>query len=73
MPLLSQFSDYDPEAFFREFESSATHFQSPKVDWTWLVKPKLNGKALSVLDNMQDNTDYDVVKDAILTDKTSAT
>ena len=67
LPLLPQFSDYDPEAFFREFESSATHFQLPKEDWKWLVKPKLNGKALSVLDRVQDNTDYDVVKDAILT------
>lgn len=67
LPLLPQFSDYDPEAFFREFESSATHFQLPKEDWTWVLKPKLTGKARSVLDRVQDNTNYEVVKSAILT------
>lgn len=66
LPLLPQFSDYDPEVFFTEFEASATHFQLPKEDWTWLIKPKLNGKALSVLDRVENNTDYDVVKKAIL-------
>lgn len=66
LPLMPQFSDYDPEAFFREFESSAIHFDLPKEDWTWLVKPKLNGKALAVLDNIEDNSDYEVVKSAIL-------
>ncbi|XP_050705709.1 uncharacterized protein LOC126991056 [Eriocheir sinensis] len=66
LPLMPQFSDYDPEAFFREFESSAIHFDLPKEDWPWLVKPKLNGKALAVLDNIEDNSDYEVVKSAIL-------
>ena len=66
LPLFPQFSDYDPEVFFTEFEASATHFQLTKEDWTWLIKPKLNGKALSVLDRVENNTDYDVVKKAIL-------
>ena len=66
LPLLPQFSDYGPEAFFREFESSATHFDLPKEDWTWLLKPKLNGKALAVLDRAEDNANYEVVKSAIL-------
>lgn len=66
LPLMPQFSDYDPEAFFREFESSATHFDLPKEDRIWLVKPKLNGKALAVLDRVEDNSDYEVVKSAIL-------
>ena len=49
------------------------HFQLSREDWTWLVKPKLNGKALSALDRVPYNTDYDVVKDAILTAYTVTT
>ncbi|XP_076057166.1 uncharacterized protein LOC143034680 [Oratosquilla oratoria] len=44
--LIPTFPDSDPESFFREFESTALHFEIPKPDWVWLIKPKLSDKAL---------------------------
>ncbi|XP_042877134.1 uncharacterized protein LOC122256474 [Penaeus japonicus] len=61
------FSESNPEVFFREFESTAKHFNWPKDHWIWLVKPKLTGKAVKVCEGLEDNTDYDEVKTAILT------
>lgn len=52
--------------FFHEFESSATHFELPKEDWTWLLKPKFTPKALTILNGLENNTDYDLVKKGIL-------
>lgn len=64
--LLPAFSEKNPEAFFREFESTASHFQWPEEHWVWLLKPKLVDKALEVCDGIHDNTDYVEVKKAIL-------
>ena len=64
--LLPSFPDEDPEAFFREFESTANHFDIPQTDWVWLIKPKLSEKALTVTNNIENNTDYTTVKEAIL-------
>ncbi|XP_076032461.1 uncharacterized protein LOC143020183 [Oratosquilla oratoria] len=64
--LIPTFPDRDPESFFREFESTALHFEIPKPDWVWLIKPKLSDKALKVCNNVDDNTNYDEVKVAIL-------
>ncbi|XP_076028445.1 uncharacterized protein LOC143017540 [Oratosquilla oratoria] len=64
--LIPTFPDSDPESFFREFESTALHFEIPKPDWVWLIKPKLSDKALKVCNNVDDNTNYDEVKVAIL-------
>lgn len=58
LPLLPQFSDYDPDVFFREFESSRAEHGGQA--------PKLNGKSLCVLNRVQDNTDYEVVKNVTL-------
>ena len=64
--LLPSFPNDDPEAFFREFESTAKHFEIPQADWVWLIKPKLSEKALTVCNNIENNTDFDTVKGAIL-------
>ena len=64
--LLPAFSEKNPEAFFREFESTASHFQWPEEHWVWLLKPKLVDRALEVCDGIRDNTDYVEVKKAIL-------
>lgn len=66
LPLLPQFSDKDPDTFFGEFESSAEHFELPREDWTWLLKPKLSPKALTILNGLENATDYDLVKSGIL-------
>ncbi|XP_076043849.1 uncharacterized protein LOC143026944 [Oratosquilla oratoria] len=64
--LIPTFPDSDPESFFREFESTTLHFEITKPDWVWLIKPKLSDKALKVCNNVDDNTNYDEVKVAIL-------
>ena len=64
--LIPSFPDSDPESFFREFESTARHFEIPKPDWVWLIKPKLSDKALKVCNNVDNNTNYDDVKKTIL-------
>ncbi|XP_037776259.1 uncharacterized protein LOC119573219 [Penaeus monodon] len=60
------FAEDNPEGFFREFETIAKHFNWPEEHWVWLIKPKLSGKALKVCENLNDNTDYEEVKCAIL-------
>jgi len=60
------FAEDNPEGFFREFETIAKHFKWPEEHWVWLIKPKLSGKALKVCENLNDNTDYEEVKCAIL-------
>lgn len=59
--LVPQFHDTDPEAFFREFESTANHFEIKEEDWVWLIKPKLSDKALTVCTNIEDHADYENV------------
>lgn len=66
LKLIPAFSEKKPEVFFREFETTATHFQWPKEHWVWLLKPKLVDRALEVCDGIHDNTDYEEVKKAIL-------
>lgn len=66
MNILPTFSDDDSESVFREFETSASHLELPREDWTWLIKPKLTKKALTVLGGIENNTDYDLVKTTIL-------
>jgi len=64
--LTPAFAEDNPEGFFREFETIAKHFKWPEEHWVWLIKPKLTGKALKVCENLNDNTDYEEVKCAIL-------
>lgn len=56
--LVPAFSESNPESFFREFESTTSHFGWPKDHWVWLVKPKLVGKAVNVCEGIENNTDY---------------
>ncbi|XP_063856826.1 uncharacterized protein LOC135098416 [Scylla paramamosain] len=65
LSLLPQFSDKDPETFFGQFEDTAVHFELPREDWPWLLKPKLSQKALTILNGLENNTDYDCVKQGI--------
>lgn len=53
--LLPSFTEANPEAFFREFEATASHYEIPEDDWIWLVKPKLHGKAVRVCEGIHDN------------------
>lgn len=64
--LILAFSEDNPEAFFREFETTASHFMRPKEHWAWLIKPKLVGKGITVCEGIEDNTDYSEVKEAII-------
>lgn len=64
--LLPTFTEKNPDAFFRQFETTAEHFEWPKEHWVWLLKPKLVGKSIDVYDGVHDNTNYEEVKKAIL-------
>ncbi|XP_071548915.1 uncharacterized protein [Panulirus ornatus] len=64
--LLPIFTEMNPEAFFRQFETTAEHFKWPKEHWVWLLKPKLVGKAVDVCDEIHDITNYEEIKEAIL-------
>ena len=64
--LIPVFSENNPEAFFKEFESVAKHFEIPASDWVWLIKPKLVGKAIKAYEGIENNTDYEEVKKAVL-------
>lgn len=66
LKLVPMFMEDNPEAFFKEFECTASHFKWPKEHWLWLVRPKLKGKAITVCDRLEDNTNYDHVKETIL-------
>ncbi|XP_063847248.1 uncharacterized protein LOC135092563 [Scylla paramamosain] len=66
LSLLPRFSDKDPETFFGQFEDTAVHFELPREDWPWLLKPKLSQKALTIVNGLENNTDYDCVKQGIL-------
>ena len=43
--LVPNFTEYDPEDYFRLFEETAEHLNWPEEQWIWLIKPKLSGKA----------------------------
>lgn len=63
------FTESNPDFFFffREYESTALHFNRPKDHYIWLVKLKFTGKAIKVCEVLENNTDYDEVKTAMLT------
>ena len=63
--LIPAFSEQNPDAFFREFENTANHFGWPQEHWVWLVKPKLVGKAVTVCEGVENNTDYTSIKETI--------
>ena len=60
------FTDYDPEDYFKTFEETASHLQWPQDQWVWLLRPKLTGKAAKVCRHLENTTDYESVKQAIL-------
>ncbi len=64
--LVSPFNEQDPDSYFRHFEKTALHLKWPKVQWTWLLQTKLIGKAAIVYNNLDNNDDYDIVKETIL-------
>ena len=64
--LVPAFTDYDPEDYFKTFEETALHLNWPRDQWVWLLRPKLTGKAAKVCRHLENTTDYDSVKQAIL-------
>ncbi|XP_068249716.1 uncharacterized protein [Palaemon carinicauda] len=64
--LVPTFSDYDPEDYFKTFEETALHLDWPRDQWVWLLRPKLTGKAAKVCRHLENTTDYQNVKQAIL-------
>jgi len=64
--LVSPFNEQDPDSYFRDFEKTALHLKWPRVQWTWLLKTKLVGKAAIVYNNLDNNDDYELVKETIL-------
>ena len=64
--LVPQFTESDPEKYFQTFEKTAEHLQWPKTEWTWLIRPKLEGKAATVVNNLEDISDYDLLRKAVL-------
>ena len=64
--LVPAFTDYDPEDYFKTFEETAVHLNWPMDQWVWLLRPKLTGKAAKVCRHLENTTDYQSVKRAIL-------
>ena len=64
--LVPNFTEYDPEDYFRLFEETAEHLNWPEEQWIWLIKPKLSGKAAKVIRHLDNANNYDQVKKAIL-------
>ncbi|XP_064120175.1 uncharacterized protein LOC135224780 [Macrobrachium nipponense] len=66
MKLVPDFTDYDPEDYFRAFEETASHLNWPKEQWIWLLRPKLSGKAAQVCRHIKETNDYEVIKKAVI-------
>ncbi|XP_064089975.1 uncharacterized protein LOC135203981 [Macrobrachium nipponense] len=64
--LVPTFTDYDPEDYFKTFEEIALHLDWPRDQWVWLLRPKLTGKAAKVCRHLENTTDFQNVKQAIL-------
>lgn len=66
LPLLPNFVDEDPDTFFRQFESRAESLEIEKKHWALLLQSKLTSKALIVVNGLEHNMNYDVMKKGIL-------
>ncbi|XP_063585832.1 uncharacterized protein LOC134763205 [Penaeus indicus] len=66
LPLVPSFLENDPDGSFRNFEKTAEHFKWPYTEWTWLLQPKLSGKAAITFSNLDCIDDYESVKRSIL-------
>ena len=64
--LVPPFLDFDPDDYFRVFEETANHLKWLREQWVWLLKPKLTGKAAKSVRHLENTSDYEVVKQAIL-------
>ena len=64
--LVPPFLDFDPDDYFRVFEETANNLKWPREQWVWLLKPKLTGKAAKSARHLENTSDYEVVKQAIL-------
>ena len=64
--LVPPFLDFDPDDYFCVFEETANHLKWPREQWVWLLKPKLTGKAAKSVRHLENTSDYDAVKQAIL-------
>ena len=67
LPLLPQFVEEDPDTFFSQFESQATNLAIEKKHWALLLKSKLTSKALIIVNGLEHNMDYEVMKQGLLT------
>lgn len=67
LPLLPQFVEEDPDTFFSQFESQATNLEIEKKHWALLLKSKLTSKALIIVDGLEHNMNYEVMKKGLLT------
>ena len=63
---VSPFLDFDPDDYFRVFEETANHLKCPREQWVWLLNPKLTGKAAKSVRHLENTSDYEAVKQAIL-------
>ncbi|XP_047479369.1 uncharacterized protein LOC125032316 [Penaeus chinensis] len=66
LPLVPSFLENDPDGSFRNFEKTAEHFKWPYTEWTWLLQPKLSGKAAITFSNLDCIDDYESIKQSIL-------
>ena len=64
--LVPPFLDFDLDDYFRAFEETANHLKWPREQWVWLLKPKLTGKAAKSVRHLENISDYEAVKQAIL-------
>ena len=67
LPLLPQFVEEDPDTFFNQFESQAENLAIEKKYWALLLKAKLTSKALIIVNGLEHNMDYEVIKQGLLT------
>ncbi|MPC58355.1 hypothetical protein E2C01_052357 [Portunus trituberculatus] len=69
--LTPNFTLSDSEAFFRKFESTASHFKWPAEHWVWLIKPKLEFKRkvpYPIMVHITDKDETDLLKAAKVAD-----
>ncbi|XP_064111147.1 uncharacterized protein LOC135218637 [Macrobrachium nipponense] len=64
--LVPKFDETEVDVFFKNFEDLASYMKWPLEQWVWLIKPKLVGKAATVVGSLIGELSYMVIKKAVL-------
>ena len=66
LKLVPDFNEKEVDVFFRNFEDIASSMLWPLDQWIWLVKPKLTGRAATVVSHLVGERSYGAIKQAVL-------